>query len=78
MNFDREESKFEKKICLCVCGGGGGGGGGRALTSKWYVKLCQLRSNTEIQLSTQCRACGKINISKSQKTLILSSLVSEF
>ena len=55
MNFDKEESKFEKKnVCVCVyvCvlrgGGGGAVGGGRgggvsALTSKRYAKLCQLR-----------------------------------
>ena len=52
-------------------GGGGGGGGG---------------VNTKMQLSTQCRACGTINISKyvnnflstNPTTFILSSLVSEF
>ena len=53
------------------------GRGQRTDTKKMYAKLCQLRSNTELQLSTQCRACGKINISKS-KTLIFSSLISEF
>ena len=29
VNFDKEESKFEKKcvrVCVCVCGGEGGGG----------------------------------------------------
>ena len=41
--------------------------GGCALTTKkLYEKLCHLRSNTEIQLSTQCRACSKINILKSK------------
>ena len=63
MNFDNEGSKFEKKN-VCVCGGRGGG----ALTPKLYAKLCHLRSNTEIQLSTQCRACSKINISKSKNS----------
>ena len=58
-------------------GGGGGGGGGGALTPKLYAKLCHLRSNTEIQLSKQCRACSKINISKS-KNSNLTSLLSEF
>ena len=77
MNFDKEESKFEKKKCLCVCVEGRGEGVGSALTPKLVPKLCQLRSNTEIQISTQCRACGKIKISKS-KTLILSSLLSGF
>ena len=64
MNFDKEESKFEKKclyVCVCVEGRG-------ALTPNLYTKLGQLRSNTEIQLSTQWRACGKINISKSKNS----------
>ena len=69
MNFDKEGSKL-KKMFVCVCREGG------ATTPKLYVKLCNLRSNTEIQLSTQCRACSKINISKSKKSN-LSSLLSE-
>ena len=80
MNFDKEGSKFEKNVCVCGGEGGGGGvGGGKggALTPKLYVKLCHLRSNTEIQLSSQCRACSKINISKS-KNSNLSSQLSEF
>ena len=70
MNFDKEESKFLKKnVCVCVCLCVGGGGEGGALTPKLYHdKLCQLRSNTEIQPSTQGRACGKINISKSNNS----------
>ena len=51
--------------------------------------VCQTVSdevNTKMQLSTQCRACGTINISKdvnnflstNPTTFILSSLVSEF
>ena len=77
MNFDNEGSKSmkdlnsKKKMFVCVEGGGG------ALTPKLYAKLCHLRSNTEIQLSTQCRACSKINISKS-KNSNLSSLLCEF
>ena len=64
MNFDKEGSKFEKKnVCVCVCGGEGG-----VLTPKLYAKLCHLRSYTEIQLFTQCRACSKINISKSKNS----------
>ena len=66
MNIDKEGSKFEKKnVCVCVWRGGreGAGGGGRGegstLTPKLYAKLCQLRSNTEIQLYTQCRAYSK-------------------
>ena len=73
MNFNKEGSEFEKKMFVCVCVMEGRG----ALTPKLYAKLCHLRSNTEIQLSTLCRAYSKINISKS-KTLILSSLLNEF
>ena len=54
MNIDKE-AKSEKKNG----GGVGGGGGGQA--------ICQTVSNevnTKMQLSTQCRACGIINISK--------------
>ena len=51
--------------------------------------VCQTVSdevNTKMHLSTQCRACGTINISKNVNislstnptTIILSSLVSEF
>ena len=53
MNFDKEAKSDKKKI-------GGGGGGGEAKT------VCQTVSNevnTKMQLSTQCRACGTINIS---------------
>ena len=39
-NFDKEESKFEKKnVCVSVCGERGEGGGS-ALTPKLYAKLC--------------------------------------
>ena len=71
---------------VSVCGGKGGGGRTDtktvcktvSLEVKFrYAKLCHLRSNTEIQLSEQCRACSKINISKS-KNSNLSSLLSEF
>ena len=69
MNFDKEESKFEKKnVCVCMCVCMCVEGRGSALTPKLYAKLCQFRSNTEIQLSTQCRACSKINISKSKNS----------
>ena len=64
MNLDKEGSKFEKKMFVCMWRGDGGG----ALTPKMYAKLCQFRSNTEIQLSTQCRACSKISISKSKNS----------
>ena len=47
VNFDKGESKFDKKmfvrVCVCVWRGGGG-----TLTPDLYAKLCQLRSNTEI------------------------------
>ena len=77
MNFDKEAKSDKKKIL----GKGWRRGGGAA--------LCQTVSNevnTKMQLSTQCRACGTINISKyvniflstNPTTFILSSLVSEF
>ena len=64
-----------------------GGGGVRPGTETKTV--CQTVSNevnTKMQLSTQCRACGTINISKyvniflstNPTTFILSPLVSEF
>ena len=78
MNFDKE-AKSDKKFL----GKEGGGGGTETKT------VCQTVSNevnTKKQLSTQCRACGTINISKyvniflstNPTTFILSSLVSEF
>ena len=54
MNFDKEAIS-DKKI------GGGGGGGTETKT------VCQTVSNevnTKMQQSTQCTACGTINISK--------------
>ena len=85
MNFDKEAKSDKKKLGEGVgCGVGGG-----AVTNTKTV--CQTMSNevnvnTKMQLSTQCRACGKINISKyvniflstSPTTFLLSSLVSEF
>ena len=76
MNFDKE-AKSDKKNA------GGGGGGGRALKPKQQTVSNEVNT---IQLSTQCRACGTINISKyvniflstNPTTFILSSLVSEF
>ena len=74
-------------------GGGGrgawGGGGARGLPGTETKTVCQTVSNkvnTKMQLSTQCRACGTINILKyvniflstNPTTFILSSLVSEF
>ena len=77
MNFDKEAKSDKKKF------GEGGEGGTETKT------VCQTVSNevnAKMQLSTQCRACGTINISKyvdiflstNPTTFILSSLVSEF
>ena len=85
MNFDKEAKSDKKnwgKVCVC---GGGGGGGAEALKPR----VCHTVSN-EVKyknaLSTQCRACDTINISKyvnnflstNPTTFILSSLVSGF
>ena len=82
MNFDKE-AKSDKKKFGGRRGGGWGGGGTETKT------VCQTESNevnTKMQLSTQCRACGTINISKyvniflstNPTTFRFSSLVSEF
>ena len=63
-----------------------GWGGGAALKQKTVCQTVSNEVNTKMQLSTQCRACGTINISKyvnnilstNPTTFILSSLVSEF
>ena len=60
-------------------------GGGGGTETKTYARLCKMRLNSKMQLSTQCRASGAINISKNvnnflstnPSTFILSSLVSE-
>ena len=75
MNFDKEAKSDKTNFGE----GGVGVGGGRPGTVSNEV-------NTKMQLSTQCRACGTINISKyvniflstDPATLILSYLVSEF
>ena len=82
MNFDKE-AKSDKKN-LGEGGGRWGGEGGGALKPKQQTVSNEV--NTKMQLSTQCRACGTINISKyvniflstNPTTFILSSLVSEF
>ena len=56
MNFGKE-AKSDKKI------GEGGGGGGGALKPKQQTVSNEV-INTKMQLSTKCRACGTINISK--------------
>ena len=67
MNFDKE-AKSEKKNSGEGGGGGGGGvGGARGLPGTETKTVCQTVSNevnTKMQLSTQCRACNTINISK--------------
>ena len=80
MNFDKEAKSDKKNLG----GGGGGGGGGPGTETKQQTVSNEV--NTKMQLSTQCRACGTINISKyvniflstNPTTFILSSLVSEF
>ena len=82
MNLTKKLNLIKK-----IWGRGGGEGGGVAGTETKTV--CQTVSNevnTKMQLSTQCRACGTINISKygniflstNPTTFILSSLVSGF
>ena len=61
MNFDKGESKFEKKnvcVCMCVCGG-------EHTDTK---TVCQTVSIEVKYRNTQCRACGKLNISKSKNS----------
>ena len=78
MNFDKEAKSY-KKI---------GGKEVGVLEPKQYDRLCQMSNevNTKMQLSTQCRACDTINISKyvnnflttNPTSFTLSFLVSEF
>ena len=80
MNFDKEAKSDKKKL------GKVGGGGEAGTETKTVCQTLSNEVNTKMQLSTQCRACGTINISKYVKiflstnptTFILSSLVSEF
>ena len=44
--------------------GGGGGGGAAGTETKTVCQTVSNEVNTKMQLSTQCRACGTINISK--------------
>ena len=88
MNFDKEAKSDKKNL------GEGEGEGAlkpkqQTVSNEENTKM-QLtvsnEENTKMQLSTQCRACGTINISKyvniflstNPTTFILSSLVSEF
>ena len=76
MNFDKEAKSDKKNF--------GEGGGGWALKPKQQTVSNEV--NTKMQQSTQCRACGTINISEyiniflstNPTTFILSFLVSEF
>ena len=76
MNFDKEAKSDKKKL--------GKGAGRGALKSKQQTVSNEV--NTKMQLSTQSRACGTINVSKyvniflstNPTIFILSSLVSEF
>ena len=85
MNFDKE-AKSDKIIKKNYFGGGGGGGGGAGHRMKPKQQTVSNEVNTKMQPSTQCRACGTINIPKyvniflstNPTTFILSSLVSEF
>ena len=93
----RAKTKSDKKIWGKRGGGGGnptsltsdkkqfwGRGRGGALKPKQQTVSNEV--NTKMHLSTQCRACDTINISKyvniflstNPTTFILSSLVSEF
>ena len=81
MNFDKE-AKSDKNFW----GRRGRGGGGAGTETKTVCQTVSNEVNTKMQLSTQCRACGTINISTyvniflstNPTTFILSSLVSDF
>ena len=83
MNFDKEATSDKKNFGRR---GGGGEGGGEGTETKTVCQTVSDEVNTKMQLSTQCRACSPINISKyvnnflstNPTTLILSSLVNEF
>ena len=85
MNFDKE-AKCDKKNLGKRGGGGGEEGRGAFTETKTVCQTVSYEVNTKMQLSTQCRACGMINISKyvniflstNPTTFILSSLVCEF
>ena len=62
MTFDKGESKFEKDVC--VGGGGGRRGGGHTDTKT----VCRTVSVEVKYRNTRCRACGKLNISKSKNS----------
>ena len=86
MNFDKEAKSDKNNFGEWGGGGGGGEGGGPGTDTKTVCQTVSDKENTKMQLFTQCRACGTINISKyvniflstNPTTFILSSLVSEF
>ena len=68
MNFNKE-SKSEKKKKMWGeggrgGGGGGGGGGGRNIETKTVSQTVKRGKRQKQEPSTQCKACGTINISK--------------
>ena len=60
MNFDKEA----KSEIFCCCWGGGRGGGGGGTETKTVCKTVSNEVKYKMHLSTQCRVCGSINISK--------------
>ena len=84
MDFDKEAKSDKKKFG--EAGREAEGGGRPGTETKTVCQTVSNEVNTKMQLSTQCRACGTINISKyvniflstNPTTFILSSLVSEF
>ena len=58
MNFDKEAKSDKKKNW------GGGVGGETGTETKTVCQTVSNEVNTKMQPSTQCRACGTINISK--------------
>ena len=51
----------------------GGKGGGGSTETKTVFQTVSNEVNTKMQLSTQCRACGIVNISKYVKNNFLST-----
>ena len=85
MNFDKE-AKSNKKNLARNQNSMPDWGRGVGTETKTVCQTVSNEVNTKMQLSTQCRARGTINISKyvniflstNPTTFILSSLVSEF
>ena len=81
MNLNKEATSDKNNF-----GEGGGGGGGTETKIVCQTVSNEVNNTKMIQQSTQCRACGTINISKyvniflstNPTTFILTSLVSEF